>query len=80
MRSFLALILSWLNKIFRFSMENATPTDPSDEPGNTEPEPQVPEGPGLDRPGPNPGDFVCYYGCPNSKRAQKLQLRKQIYR
>ena len=24
--------------------------------------------------------YVCYYGCPNSNRAQKLQLSKKLYR
>ena len=27
-----------------------------------------------------PGDVVCYYGCPNSKKAKKLQLSKKLYR
>ena len=26
------------------------------------------------------GAFVCYYGCPNSNRTQKLQLSKKLYR
>ena len=30
--------------------------------------------------GPGPGEVVCYYGCPNSKKAQKLQLNKTAYR
>lgn len=25
----------------------------------------------------DPGEVVCYYGCPNSKKAQKLQLEKR---
>ena len=24
----------------------------------------------------NPGEVVCYYGCPNSNKAKKLQLNK----
>ncbi len=31
-------------------------------------------------PEPGPGEIVCYYGCPNSKKAQKLQLSKTTYR
>ena len=31
-------------------------------------------------PGPGPGEVICYYGCPNSKKAQKLQLNKKAYR
>ncbi len=27
--------------------------------------------------GPGPGEVVCYYGCPNSKKARKLQLDKK---
>ena len=26
------------------------------------------------------GPFVCYYGCPNSGRAEKLQLARARYR
>ena len=25
----------------------------------------------------DPGEFICYYGCPNSKKADKLQLSKK---
>ena len=32
----------------------------------------------VDEPG--PGDVVCYYGCPNSKKAKALQLRKKTVR
>ena len=28
----------------------------------------------------NHGGYVDYYGCPNSKKAQKLQLRNKSYR
>lgn len=28
----------------------------------------------------DPGEVVCYYGCPNSKKAQKLQLGKRPVR
>lgn len=26
-----------------------------------------------------PGDVVCYYGCPNSDKAKKLQTEKKIW-
>lgn len=29
---------------------------------------------------PRPDDIMCYYGCPNSKRVKKLNLRKKIMR
>ncbi|MBQ6021278.1 MAG: hypothetical protein IJL26_13985 [Clostridia bacterium] len=29
---------------------------------------------------PDPETVVCYYGCPNSKKAEKLQLGKKLYR
>ncbi len=29
---------------------------------------------------PDSGEVVCYYGCPNSKKAQKLQLNKTLYK
>ena len=64
MRSIIALILSWLKKIFRITEKN----NGSDEPSQ------------INRPDPDPGEVVCYYGCPNSKKAQKLQLSKKIYR
>ena len=28
----------------------------------------------------DPGEVVCYYGCPNSNKAKKLQLGKTTYR
>ena len=39
----------------------------------------VVEEPSVDDPF-NPGEVVCYYGCPNSKKAKKLQLNKTAYR
>ena len=36
----------------------------------------VVDGPEID----DPGEVVCYYGCPNSKKAKKLQLNKKAYR
>lgn len=76
MRSFIALILSWLKKLLRIGNDQLTPDDP----GNTNPDLPRPDEPDIDRPGPKPGEVVCYYGCPNSKKAQKLQLGKTVYR
>lgn len=28
----------------------------------------------------DPGEYVCYYGCPNSKKADKLQLNRKAVR
>ena len=75
MRSILALILSWLKKLLRIGTLQPKPEDPV--PGNTDPDDPVIDDPGFDRPDPKPGEVVCYYGCPNSKKAQKLQLGKQ---
>ncbi|MBQ6165459.1 MAG: hypothetical protein IJK23_13390 [Clostridia bacterium] len=36
------------------------------------------EDPGHDLP--DPGEVICYYGCPNSKKAQKLQLGRKLYK
>ena len=35
------------------------------------------EDPVIDRP---PDDIVCYYGCPNSDKAKKLQTGRKAYR
>lgn len=29
---------------------------------------------------PDPETVVCYYGCPNSSRTQKLRLAKRLYK
>ena len=79
MRSIIALILSWLKKIFRIGTEQPSTTEPvTGDPGTTKPDLQQPDEP-FERPGPDPG-IVCYYGCPNSKKALKLQLGKKLYR
>ena len=26
------------------------------------------------------GEVVCYYGCPNSRKARRLQLNKRLYK
>jgi len=69
MRSLFALLLSWLKKLFRIDIIK---NDPTDDPSQ--------DAPGFDLPEPGPGEVVCYYGCPNSKKAQKLQLSKKLYR
>ncbi|MBQ6265940.1 MAG: hypothetical protein IJK60_10880 [Clostridia bacterium] len=28
----------------------------------------------------DPGEYICYYGCPNSKKAVKLQLGRKAVR
>ena len=40
----------------------------------------VTDDPGFDDPQIDPGEVVCYYGCPNSKKAKKLQLEKTAVR
>ncbi|MBR3554172.1 MAG: hypothetical protein IKN72_12420 [Clostridia bacterium] len=71
MRSFFALLLSRLKKLFAFILRKNEPT-PAD------------GGPGddffIDRPINDDDVYVCYYGCPNSKKAQKLQLSRKLYR
>ena len=66
MRSFFALILSWFKKV----IAKLTGKDII----------ETPEVPDIDRPEDGPGEIVCYYGCPNSKKAKKLQLSKNLYR
>ena len=80
MRSIIALFRSWFKKLIALLTgkditDDPTPVDPvNDDPATDDPTTDLP-----DRPIPDPG-IVCYYGCPNSKRAQKLQLSKQLYR
>ena len=77
MRAFFALILSWVKKLLHIRfVDDPAKDDPT--PGNTEPidDPSADPGPAFpDRPDPN--EYVCYYGCPNSKRAQRLQLSRK---
>ena len=78
MRSILALIKSWLRRIIaRFTRETAA--DNTDAAENNKPNDDNND-PWNDRPGPGPGEIVCYYGCPNSNKAKKLQLKKTAYR
>lgn len=76
MRSVFALIRSWVKQLYtlvleKFGISMAEPENPGVD---------VPEDPWPDRPEPGPGEIICYYGCPNSKKAQKLQLQKKLYR
>ena len=68
MRSIFALILSRLKQLFAFIFRKEVTVDPK------------PDDPDIE--GPINGDdvYVCYYGCPNSKRTQKLQLSRKLYR
>jgi|GEM_PF-2332507 len=76
MRSFFALILSWFKKLIA-RITGKTEADPdvttsdenTDDPGSF-----------FDGPIDGPGDVVCYYGCPNSNKAKKLQLNKNLYK
>ncbi len=66
MNSILAFIRTMLNKIIAFFSRKKATEEP--ETGKIE----IIEGPGH--------EVVCYYGCPNSKKAKKLQLDKKAYR
>ena len=70
MRSVFALILSWLKKIVAAITGKPAVEEPDDGPAQFE----------LSEPVPGPGEVICYYGCPNSNKAKKLQLNKKIYR
>ena len=70
MQSIIALLKSIVKRLVALF----TRKDLEDELTNNEP--------GFEEPviGPSGPEVVCYYGCPNSKKAQKLQLRKTTYR
>ncbi len=68
--SFFSMIWSWLRGLYESIIRKIT---------GQEIEPADPQLPDIDRPG-TPGEIVCYYGCPNSKNAQKLQLSKKLYK
>ena len=74
MFSFFSMIWSWLKEWVRSIFSKDEPSEP--DPSNPA------DDPGLDRPErpDRPGDIVCYYGCPNSKKAAKLQLQRKLYR
>ena len=65
MRSIFALLKTWFNKLLDFFRIRGVGPVIVD-----------PEDPSMI----DPGEVVCYYGCPNSKKAQKLQLNKKSYR
>ena len=64
MRSIAAFLKSLWKKIVSFFTRKKDSEDPSDAPVD----------------GPGEGPVVCYYGCPNSKKAEKLQLNRKTYR
>lgn len=71
MRSFFNLFLSQLKKLFRLISEKLGLGTPKiDDPDDGQPI----------EPGVDPGEYVCYYGCPNSNKAQKLQLGRNLYK
>ena len=71
MQSILALIKSLFNRILTFlRLRGVGPVIIED-----------PDAPGTEEPSRvDPGEVVCYYGCPNSNKARKLQLDKKAYR
>ena len=71
MLSVFTLVWSWLKQIYTTVLAKLGL-------GETQPEDPTPVDPGFDTPI-GPGEVVCYYGCPNSKKAQKLQLQKKLY-
>ena len=62
MQAFFELIVSFLKKLIAFLKGQAVVDRPPDDPG----EPEI-----------ETGEVICYYGCPNSKKAKKLQLNKR---
>ena len=65
MYSFFMSILNWLYAVFHIKRGTEKPgKDP------------IIDGP-ID---PDDPEIICYYGCPNSKKARKLQLSKKIYK
>ena len=69
MSSLFALIKSFFKRIIAFFKRS----DTTDEPVRPD-EPYRPDEP-VD-----PKDIVCYYGCPNSKKARRLQLERKPIR
>ncbi len=75
MQSILALIRSFLKRIAALFARKAAPeNNVSPDTDNNDDTPPV-----L-RPDPGPGEVVCYYGCPNSNKAKKLQLKQTAYK
>ncbi len=61
MRSLFVLVMNWIKKAVSFIFSRK----------------KDPETPVIDDPSFDPGEVVCYYGCPNSNKAKKLQLNKK---
>ena len=76
MTSFFSMIWSWLKGLYESIIRKITGQEPQPENPLQPEDPFIPD---IDRPA-GPGEIVCYYGCPNSKNAQKLQLSKKLYR
>ena len=74
--SFFSMIWSWLKGLYESIIRKITGQEPQPADPAT---PEEPLNPGIDRPV-DPGEIICYYGCPNRKNAQKLQLSKKLYR
>ena len=64
MRSIFALLKMFFKKLYSFIIGKKPSTD---DPVITDPDDII-------------DDVVVYYGCPNSKKAQKLQLGKTLYK
>ncbi len=64
MRSFFTMILDWIKRTINKIFKKDVPEIDSPEIGRPD----------------DPGDIVCYYGCPNSNRAKKLQLGRELYK
>lgn len=76
MTSFFSMIWSWLRGLYESIIRKLTGQAPQQDDPLQPVDPFIPD---IDRPV-NPGEVICYYGCPNSKKAQKLQLSKKLYR
>ena len=68
MRSIFALVKSWFAKLFQWvgSIFGKEVGFLPDDP--------------IVEPDTFPGEVICYYGCPNSKKAHKLQLNRRLYK
>ncbi len=74
MRSIFALISTWIKKLINSIFKKPKTDDPvADETTTIEDYP-------IFETIEERTDIVCYYGCPNSNKAKKLQLSKKIYR
>ena len=74
MLSVFSLIRSWLKQLYTMILDKLGVSVSPADPGLVDP--------GTDEPGIEPsfpGEVICYYGCPNSQKAQKLPLQKKLY-